>query len=271
LFAGHAGASLDRRQLSASGELSAPTKDARLSSYVSVSDELVEIILTGFNEELVHLNAHLDLDKQSASAEASARILGVEPITGKVEVVGASIKGNVKRGNLVQINGEVTPGSEASLEVIGSGQQLLKTKLSLNTQNFLASEYNINDKDFKQFVEKVKAVGAEDTQKAREQVTAKVNKVKEDLAAQVQRIKDNVPDLSNLNNDYKQELTELRKELLAVKSIKEVVDVVQNAYATISDISQVVIDNIQKLNKLLTEFFQQLWEGVNQNIVPALK
>lgn len=57
-------------------------------------------------------------------------------------------------------------------------------------------------------------------------VTAKLNKVKENLAAQVKNVKENIPDLSNLANDYKQELGKLRDELLAVKSIKEVVDIV---------------------------------------------
>lgn len=45
----------------------------------------------------------------------------------------------------------------------------------------------------------------------------------------------------------------------------------QNAYATISELSQVLIEHIQKLNQLLTEFFQQLWDGVNANILPAVK
>lgn len=152
VFAGHAGASLDRRQLSVSGELSAPTKDSRLSSYVSVTDELVEIILTAFNEELVHLTAKLDFDKQKASVDAKARILGVEPVVGEVEVVGASVKGSIKRGNLVQISGEITAGKEASLRVLGSGKEILSTKLSLSSKDFLAPEYKINDADFKEFV-----------------------------------------------------------------------------------------------------------------------
>lgn len=152
LFAGHAGANLDRRQLSLSGVASAPTKDARVSSYVSVNDELVEVILTAFNEELIRLTARLDVDKQNAAAEASARILGVEPITGKVEVIGASVKGHVQRGDLIRVNGEITPTKEANLEVLGSGKQLLKTRISFSPQDFLASEYQINDKDFKDIV-----------------------------------------------------------------------------------------------------------------------
>lgn len=152
IFAGHAGASFDRRQLSVSGELSAPTKDSRLASYVSVTDENVEIILTAFNEELVHLTAKLDVEKQNAAVTAKARILGVEPVVGNVEVLGASVKGNIKRGDLVQISGEITPGKEASLLILGSGKEILKTKLSLGSKDFLAPEYKINDNDFKQFV-----------------------------------------------------------------------------------------------------------------------
>lgn len=152
IVSGHAGASLDRRQLSVSALISAPSKDSRLGSYVSVYDNSVEIILTAFDEELVHLNANFDLEKQKASAEAKGRILGAEPVEGKVELTGASVKGHVQRGNLVKVTGEVTVGKEASLTIVGSGKELLTTKVSLGSENFLASEYKINDQDFKQFV-----------------------------------------------------------------------------------------------------------------------
>lgn len=65
-----------------------------------------------------------------------------------------------------------------------------------------------------------------DTDQARELVTTKLNKVKENLSTQIKNVKENIPDLSNLANDYKQGLGKLRDELLAVKSIKEVVDIV---------------------------------------------
>lgn len=31
-----------------------------------------------------------------------------------------------------------------------------------------------------------------------------------------------------------------------------------------------VVDNVQQLNKLLTDFFDQLWTGINENVLPAL-
>lgn len=152
VFSGHAGANWNRRQISAGGLISAPTQDARLSSYVSVTNELAEIQLIAFNEEMVHLKANLDIEKQKASVLASARLLGVEPIVGNAEIVGASVIANLKRGNLLKVDGEVTVGKQASLLVVGSGKELIKTKLSLSKQDFLATEYVINDADFKQFV-----------------------------------------------------------------------------------------------------------------------
>lgn len=65
-----------------------------------------------------------------------------------------------------------------------------------------------------------------DTDKARELVTSRCNKIKSDFSTQVKNVKDNIVDLSNLRNDYKQELDQLRDELLAVKSIKEFADAV---------------------------------------------
>lgn len=43
-----------------------------------------------------------------------------------------------------------------------------------------------------------------------------------------------------------------------------------HAYKAVSDVAKVVIENVQQLNQLLTEFFQKTWDGINANVVPAL-
>lgn len=45
----------------------------------------------------------------------------------------------------------------------------------------------------------------------------------------------------------------------------------EHAYTAISEISQVFVTNVKKLNQLLTEFFEQLWEGVKENVLPPLQ
>lgn len=152
VFAGSAGANWDRRQISATSLLSAPTKDARFSSYVSVTNKLAEIQLTAFNEELVHLKADLDLEKQAASVEASARILGVAPLVSTAAITTSGLKANLQRGDLVKVDAEISLGKQASLIVIGTGKELIKTKLSLSSQDFLGHEYVVNENDFKAFV-----------------------------------------------------------------------------------------------------------------------
>lgn len=76
------------------------------------------------------------------------------------------------------------------------------------------------------FQENVRKEVKQDTDKARELITKRVDDIKNKLNNQVKNVKDNISDLSKLNNDYKEELEKLRKELLAVESIKQIVDAV---------------------------------------------
>lgn len=64
----------------------------------------------------------------------------------------------------------------------------------------------------------------EESKKARDELEKRFQKVKESLTTQVNSVKENLPDYSKLNAEYKNELQKLGDELLADKSIKELVD-----------------------------------------------
>lgn len=64
----------------------------------------------------------------------------------------------------------------------------------------------------------------EDGKKARSAVENRINQAKQAITTQVNGIKDGLPDFSKLNADYKEEFEKFSEDLLADKSIKELVD-----------------------------------------------
>lgn len=64
----------------------------------------------------------------------------------------------------------------------------------------------------------------EDGKRARNGFEARINQAKQSLTTQVNSIKDNLPDFTRLNTDYKEEFEKFSEDLLADKSIKELVE-----------------------------------------------
>lgn len=64
----------------------------------------------------------------------------------------------------------------------------------------------------------------EDGKRARNGFETRINQAKQSLTTQVNSIKDNLPDFTRLNEDYKEEFEKFSEDLLADKSIKELVD-----------------------------------------------
>lgn len=64
----------------------------------------------------------------------------------------------------------------------------------------------------------------EDGKRARNGFETRIGQAKQSLTTQVNSIKQNLPDFSKLKDDYKEEFEKFSEDLLADKSIKELVD-----------------------------------------------
>lgn len=64
----------------------------------------------------------------------------------------------------------------------------------------------------------------EDGRRARSEFESRINQAKQSLTQQVNTVKESLPDFSKLNADYKEEYEKFSEDLLADKSIKELVE-----------------------------------------------
>lgn len=152
-FNGHAAGSLERRQVSVGGQFVSPTPDLRVGFYAFGSDHNAELLVTGFNEELVHVTGTFDSNKMNAELRSTCRLLGTRPIVGQLTVSGmTAFTGAIEREKLLKINGEFSVGKEASLVLVGADKELFRGKVALDQANFLTSEYKVNDNDIKAFI-----------------------------------------------------------------------------------------------------------------------
>lgn len=84
-----------------------------------------------------------------------------------------------------------------------------------------------------------------------------------------------MPDFSKFNAEYKAELEQFSEDLLADKSIKELVELLKKVYEslnkTIGELLRTLIENFNQMSKTINEFFKQLYDAFNERILPVLK
>lgn len=151
---GHAAASLDRRQFSASGTVTSAISDLRASAYIFGAEDKIELAVNGFNEEILNIDFQHKKDTHQTNLKATAHLLGSKPLIGDFSASDLkSFKASIVRDKLFNINGEITVGKGIILNVLGaSDKEIFKGTVGLDESNFLLSEYKVNENEFKSFV-----------------------------------------------------------------------------------------------------------------------
>lgn len=151
-FDGHAAIS---DGLSFAASVRAPTGDLRAGIFAAASIDHVDVVVSGFNEELLRIDGAYDKTTDSRKAKATLTMLGSRPVVADASLTDGwrSLKANVVRDNLLQLNGEATFGKVLSLKLNGpDGKALYTGTMALDAAHFLTSEYKVNQDDFKKFV-----------------------------------------------------------------------------------------------------------------------
>lgn len=155
-FAGHAAGSLDRRQVSIGASLQSPTPNLQASVFFIATERNFELVVNAFNEKLIKSDGTYDLDTYKGKITTTMKYLNTAPFVFDGSVTGySSIKGSLKRDNLIDVSGEVTYGKEASLSVTGQNKELFRGRVVLDQTHFLKSEYKVNDAEIKEFMVRV--------------------------------------------------------------------------------------------------------------------
>ncbi|XP_031633758.1 apolipophorins-like [Contarinia nasturtii] len=275
VFRDNAGVSFARRAVSYTYEFRGPTAKERFGVYLVGDPKKVDFSIVLFDEELVKGSGEVDVAKKTASIQSTYKLLGTEPIHSHATASLNAFNANIKQGNFFSIQADVAAAKALSFKAIGNQKTLLNFNVALDQANLLSTNYDVNDKEFKEFLKSARTKLAEDAKQARNEFESRINQAKNLLTTQVNSVKENLPDFSKLNADYKEEFENFSDDLLADKSIKELVDLFKHTYEAInkpvSELLRASIENFKQVSKTINEFFKQLYEGFNERILPSLK
>lgn len=152
-FTGNAAMSIPKRYISIAASGISPTTDLRTGCYIFISDEILEILITGFNEEILHINGAYDAIRHNGNLHTTIKFLGTTPIVIDGKTIGlSSYQFNITRGTLLDTQIDVSIGKEAKLIIIGNGKELYMGRIKLNAQEFLTPDYKIQDDEIKTFI-----------------------------------------------------------------------------------------------------------------------
>lgn len=275
VFIENAGVSIARRALSYTYEFRGPTPKERFGLYLVGDTKKIELSLVLFNEELLKGSAELDPSKKTASVQSSVKLLGTEPINSHATASLNAFNAHIKQGDFLTIQADANVGKALSLKAIGNQKTLLNFNVALDQANLLSTEYNLNDNEFKEFLKNARTKLSDDAKRSRNEFESRLNQAKQSLTGQVNSVKENLPDFSKLNADYKEEFEKFSEDLLADKSIKELVDLFKKTYETLNktvgELLRTLVEQFNQVSKTINEFFKHLYDGFNERILPSLK
>lgn len=152
-FNGHTALSVERKEISSSVSIITSVEDLKWGTYLFANTKQFDFSVEGMKEQIVKANAKYDLQKDVIEMNSALRFLGATPIETSTKINGwTSFVFNLNRGNVLNINGEITAGKQAFLKIAGSGKELFNGKIALDTTHFLTSEYKVQDAEVKAFL-----------------------------------------------------------------------------------------------------------------------
>lgn len=275
LFLENTAVSYARRDFSYTYEFRGPTSKERFGVYLVGNIQKTDLSVVAFDEDLLRGVAKVDSAKKTIELESTVKLLGSEPIQTHVGVSLGAANAHIKQGKFLSIEAEAAISKALTFKAIGNQKTLLNINIALDQAHILSTDYDVNDKEFKDFLKTAKAKLLDDTKKARSEFEAHLAQAKNKLTGQINTIKENLPDFSKFNAEYKAELEKFSEDLLADKSIKELVELFKKTYdtlnKTVGEILRTLIEHFNQLSKTINEFFKQLYDAFNERILPTLK
>lgn len=148
---GNAGVSYAQRSFSFSSQATGPTAKESFSLYLFGNTESFEFNWIVLNDELLKASAILDTNKKTATFESQIHLPGSDSIDSTVSIAPRHVHAHVKHGNYLSLEAEAS-SSAISFKAVGNQKQLLNINFALDQANLLSTDYNVDDKELKEFL-----------------------------------------------------------------------------------------------------------------------
>ena len=275
-FKGFAGISMDRRQLSIGSTVTIPSDEFKFGLLTFANQQGFEVIVIGFNEELIHSNANYDSANYDASMTTTFKFLGSEPTVMKSSVHGlTSGTFQMQRGHLFNIESGVGIGKEVFVKVTGSGKELFNGRIALDQSHFLATNYKVNDADIKTFTQTLQEAAKSDVKHAEASIKDKYTKVQDNFSKKMEAIYAAAPDFKPLETEYQNEFKKLIDELKSDETMKKYIETIVNVTTQLlenfNNLTKVFGENLHKLDEMIREFYGAFIKTFNEKILPDLQ
>lgn len=150
----HESASMNyqRRAIAYTYELRGPSAKDRFGLYLNGDIKKIDLSVVLFDEEILKGTAEFDKSKRSASLQSTVKLLGSEPIHSHGTASFSTVNAHIKQGDFLSIEADATVGKALSFKATGNKKVLVNVNVALDKANLLSTDYDVNDKEFREFI-----------------------------------------------------------------------------------------------------------------------
>lgn len=272
----HAGLSFDQRLITIGSELTLPVEDFRFGISAYVNEKSSEVAVIGFGQPIFRSSAQYDMSKRDFSCETTLQYLGSEPVEQKAAVSGLT-EGSftMSKGNLFSIDSGYAIGKDLHFLITGSGKEIFNGKIALDQSHFLASKYHVDEAQMKAFTSQLQEQIKKDLRSAEADVKEKINRLQTFWTQKLEKIQQASPDFTQLQADYKQELSKLVEELKNDPAIKKLIDQATGMVGELAKLFDTLMTAINEqlavVEKAVKEYYEQALTAFNEHILPQIQ
>uniref|UniRef100_A0A1B0GHJ4 Putative apolipophorin corethrella appendiculata n=1 Tax=Lutzomyia longipalpis TaxID=7200 RepID=A0A1B0GHJ4_LUTLO len=268
---GHAALAPERRAASFQGD--AKFAGVQGSALFSITPADLYARITALEEDLFVADAKIG-DK-SIAGQATIRPFKCTPITMSGSAKGLTeAKVHLSRANLVTVDGEFAINRAASFKINSQKGDIFTAQVTLDQQHFLASKYQMNSYQMRQFLQEVQTTVKQDLENTKKHIEAKVSETRTHIAQQYGNIQKEIPEFDAVAKNIKEELSKILQELEKDPSIKPIIDAAAKICGvvakTFADLFEVTVQSLKKVSEIITSFYGNLVEIFNARILPSL-
>lgn len=206
-------------------------KSKQAIALLVINKQQVEVLLQSWHlAEPFHIDAKISLDKKNLVAKSTVNVLGLTHLVQELEIkdlntiIFSQYSKESPNDKLSGVAGFI-PGQVAEIKLDnvkgGAKKPLAHATLRLDDAHFLQSDYGANADNIKAYLELVRGEVSALSDAVKKAVVKAESEAKVDVNQLKEQIKKAMPNFKPIVEDYKNQLAQLRQEIISDKQLQE--------------------------------------------------
>jgi len=270
---------------SVSGNLKAGSNNYNALYNVEVSPNQGLVLVRIANEEVLRAQARGVVSKELVRIDADWNVIGIKPSSGHLEIknlntLKAFVAPKERPNDKIQVSAALIFGQIADIRADairgGATKPLIHGTIKLDEANFLQSDYGVDSNNIQELVLKPIKSDLTNQADAVQNLIKRISDIQsQSLRYMGETLRKATPNFHPLSQQFVQELTKIKEEILADKTIRDISEFLHNIIVafvnTFGETFSKFSELVESVARALTDTFGKVIQAIEKDLLPQLR